>query len=86
MFSAAYMSVVVSGLLHGFEPGRGRPIAVLDSMQERNLIATASLSSPGYPGVESADWHARPTSQSHLLDSEKLGVNDSHKTLDFLFD
>jgi len=33
------------GLLHGFEPGHGWPVAVLYSMKKRNAIASATLSS-----------------------------------------
>jgi len=33
------------GLLHGFEPGHGWPVAVLYSMRKRNAIASATLSS-----------------------------------------
>ena len=33
------------GLLHGFEPGHGWPVAVLYSMKKRNVVASATLSS-----------------------------------------
>jgi len=33
------------GLLHGFEPGHGWPVAVLYSMKRRNAVASAALSS-----------------------------------------
>ena len=33
------------GLLHGFEPGHGWPLAVLYSMKKRNAVASATLSS-----------------------------------------
>jgi ABC-type nickel/cobalt efflux system permease component RcnA len=33
------------GLLHGFEPGHGWPVAVLYSMKKRNAVASAILSS-----------------------------------------
>ena len=33
------------GLLHGFEPGHGWPVAVLYSMKRRNAVASATLSS-----------------------------------------
>ena len=45
MFNPAYVSVVVLGLLHGFEPGHGWPVAVLYSMKKRNAIASAALTS-----------------------------------------
>lgn len=45
MFSAAYVSVVVLGLLHGLEPGHGWPVAVLYSMKKRNPVGSAALSS-----------------------------------------
>ncbi len=45
MFNPAYIGVVVIGLLHGFEPGHGWPVAVLYSMRKRNAIASATLSS-----------------------------------------
>lgn len=45
MFNPAYIGVVVLGLLHGFEPGHGWPMAVLYSVNKRNTIASATLSS-----------------------------------------
>ena len=45
MFSPTYIGVVTLGLLHGFEPGHGWPVAVLYSMKKRNAIASATLSS-----------------------------------------
>ena len=45
MFNPAYIGVVMIGLLHGFEPGHGWPVAVLYSMRKRNAIASATLSS-----------------------------------------
>ncbi len=45
MFNPAYIGVVVLGLLHGFEPGHGWPVAVLYSMRRRNPFASATLSS-----------------------------------------
>jgi len=45
MFNPAYVGVVVLGLLHGFEPGHGWPMAVLYSMKKRNAIGSATLSS-----------------------------------------
>jgi len=45
VFSAAYVSVVVLGLLHGLEPGHGWPVAVLYSMKKRNPVGSAALSS-----------------------------------------
>lgn len=45
MFNPAYIGVVVIGLLHGFEPGHGWPVAVLYSMKKRNAVASATLSS-----------------------------------------
>ena len=45
MFNPAYVGVVLLGLLHGFEPGHGWPVAVLYSMKKRNAIASATLSS-----------------------------------------
>ena len=45
MFNPAYISVVIVGLLHGFEPGHGWPVAVLYSMRKRNPIPNALLSS-----------------------------------------
>lgn len=45
MFNLAYVGVIALGLLHGFEPGHGWPVAVLYSMKKRNAIASATLSS-----------------------------------------
>jgi len=45
VFNPAYVGVVLLGLLHGFEPGHGWPVAVLYSMKKRNAIASATLSS-----------------------------------------
>jgi nickel/cobalt exporter len=45
VFTPAYVSVVVLGLLHGLEPGHGWPVAVLYSMKKRNPIGSAALSS-----------------------------------------
>lgn len=45
MFNPTYVGVVVLGLLHGFEPGHGWPVAVLYSLKKRNAIASAALSS-----------------------------------------
>ena len=45
MFNPAYVGVVMIGLLHGFEPGHGWPVAVLYSMKKRNAVASATLSS-----------------------------------------
>jgi len=45
VFSPTYIGVVMLGLLHGFEPGHGWPVAVLYSMKQRNAVASATLSS-----------------------------------------
>ncbi|MBI4283222.1 MAG: nickel/cobalt transporter [Chloroflexi bacterium] len=45
MFNPAYIGVVMLGLLHGFEPGHGWPMAVLYAMEKRNAVASATLSS-----------------------------------------
>ena len=45
MFNPAYVGVMIIGLLHGFEPGHGWPVAVLYSMKKRNAVASATLSS-----------------------------------------
>lgn len=45
MFNPAYVGVAVIGLLHGFEPGHGWPVAVLYAMKKRNAVANATLSS-----------------------------------------
>ena len=44
-FNPAYISVMAIGLLHGLEPGHGWPVAVLYSMQKRNIVSNAFLSS-----------------------------------------
>ena len=45
MFNPVYIGVVLIGLLHGFEPGHGWPVAVLYSIKKRNAVASATLSS-----------------------------------------
>jgi len=45
MLNPAYVGVVIIGLLHGFEPGHGWPVAVLYSMRRKNAIFSATLSS-----------------------------------------
>lgn len=45
MLNPTYIGVVMIGLLHGFEPGHGWPVAVLYSMKRRNAVASATLSS-----------------------------------------
>jgi ABC-type nickel/cobalt efflux system permease component RcnA len=45
VFNPAYIGVILLGLLHGFEPGHGWPVAVLYSMKKRNAVASATLSS-----------------------------------------
>ncbi len=45
MFNPAYIGVVMIGLLHGVEPGHGWPVAVLYSMQKRNPLLHAVISS-----------------------------------------
>jgi nickel/cobalt exporter len=45
MFNPAYLGVVMLGLLHGFEPGHGWPVAVLYSMRKKNPVFSAALSS-----------------------------------------
>jgi len=45
MLNPAYVGVVMIGLLHGFEPGHGWPVAVLYSMRRKNAIFSATLSS-----------------------------------------
>jgi len=45
MFNPAYLSVIILGLLHGFEPGHGWPVAVLYSMKRKNAFFSATLSS-----------------------------------------
>jgi nickel/cobalt transporter (NicO) family protein len=41
----AYIGVIMIGLLHGLEPGHGWPVAVLYSMNKRNALASATISS-----------------------------------------
>lgn len=45
MFNPAYVGVAMIGLLHGFEPGHGWPVAVLYSLRKRNVVASATLGS-----------------------------------------
>jgi len=45
MLNPTYIGVVTIGLLHGFEPGHGWPVAVLYSIKRRNAVASATLSS-----------------------------------------
>lgn len=45
MFNPGYIGVVMLGLLHGFEPGHGWPLAVLYSVKKGNPIGSAALSS-----------------------------------------
>lgn len=45
MFNPAYIGVVTLGVLHGFEPGHGWPLAVLYSMGRKNAVASAVLTS-----------------------------------------
>jgi len=45
MFNPAYIGVIMLGLLHGFEPGHGWPVAVLYSMKKQNAIFSAIGSS-----------------------------------------
>jgi len=45
MLNPTYIGVVMIGLLHGFEPGHGWPVAVLYSIKRRNAVASATLSS-----------------------------------------
>jgi len=45
VFNPAYVGVVLIGLLHGFEPGHGWPVAVLYAMKKRNAVVSATLSS-----------------------------------------
>lgn len=42
---ASYLGVAAIGLLHGLEPGQGWPVAVLYSMNKRNALFSATLSS-----------------------------------------
>ena len=41
----AYLGVVMIGLLHGIEPGHGWPVAVLYSVNKRNTVFSATVSS-----------------------------------------
>ncbi len=45
MFEPAYIGVATIGLLHGLEPGHGWPVAVMYSMQKRNPVFSAAISS-----------------------------------------
>ena len=45
MFNPAYIGVVMIGLWHGLEPGHGWPVAVLYSMNKRNAVFSATVSS-----------------------------------------
>ena len=45
MFNPAYVGVVAIGLWHGLEPGHGWPVAVLYSMNKRNAVFSATVSS-----------------------------------------
>jgi len=45
MINPAYVGVVMIGLLHGLEPGHGWPVAVLYSMNKRNALTSATISS-----------------------------------------
>jgi nickel/cobalt exporter len=45
MINPAYFGVAMIGLLHGLEPGHGWPVAVLYSMNKRNALASATISS-----------------------------------------
>jgi ABC-type nickel/cobalt efflux system permease component RcnA len=45
MINPAYIGVVLIGLLHGLEPGHGWPVAVLYSMNKRNALVSATVSS-----------------------------------------
>ncbi len=45
MLNPTYIGVAMIGLLHGFEPGHGWPVAVLYSMKKRNAVFSATLSS-----------------------------------------
>jgi nickel/cobalt exporter len=42
---ATYLGVVAIGLLHGLEPGHGWPVAVLYSINKRNPVYSAAVSS-----------------------------------------
>ena len=45
MFDSTLVGVVLIGLLHGLEPGHGWPVAMLYSVQKRNHVFSAILSS-----------------------------------------
>lgn len=45
MLEGAYLGVAAIGLLHGLEPGHGWPVAVLYSMNKKNALLSATLSS-----------------------------------------
>jgi len=45
LFNPTYLSVILFGLLHGFEPGHGWPVAVLYSMKRKNPLLGATISS-----------------------------------------
>ena len=45
MFDSTLVGVVMIGLLHGLEPGHGWPVAMLYSVQKRNHVLSAILSS-----------------------------------------
>ena len=45
MFNPTYIGVILLGLLHGFGPGHGWPVAVLYAMKRRNPIYSATVSS-----------------------------------------
>ncbi|AII61645.1 hypothetical protein [Dehalococcoides mccartyi] len=45
MFNPTYIGVILLGLLHGFEPGHGWPVAVLYAMKRKNPIFSATVSS-----------------------------------------
>jgi nickel/cobalt transporter (NicO) family protein len=45
VFSPTYIGVILIGLLHGFEPGHGWPVAILYSMRRKNAVLSATISS-----------------------------------------
>lgn len=45
MFDPSYLGVALLGLLHGFEPGHGWPMAVLYAMRRKNPVVSATVSS-----------------------------------------
>jgi nickel/cobalt transporter (NicO) family protein len=45
VFSPTYIGIILIGLLHGFEPGHGWPVAVLYSMRRKNAVLSATISS-----------------------------------------